>query len=130
MRLLLQIFASFVCFVVAPTVLRLTAILAAETPLDIGTRLEPFFDHYLIAELTNVTRTPGIPVSAGNVLTFDRPWEGRYAAYVTVIQDGPLLRLYYRGLPATDAPYVTWAQSNGVSTVERAQSNGVRLCSL
>lgn len=98
------LFVSFVFFVVP---------LVAEPPLSLGTRLEPFLDDYLIAETHNLTRVPGVPASAGPVLTFDRPWEGRYSAYVTVIQDGPLLRLYYRGAPAPDAPYVTcYAESD------------------
>ena len=39
------------------------------------------------------------PVDAGVALKFDRPWEGAFSGYVTVIKDGPTYRLYYRCLP-------------------------------
>jgi hypothetical protein len=35
------------------------------------------------------------------VLRFDKPWEGSFCGYATVLQDGPLYRLYYRGRPET-----------------------------
>src|SRR5438067_754522 len=37
------------------------------------------------------------PVPADVSLTFDEPWEGSTSNYVTVFQDGPLYRMYYRG---------------------------------
>ena len=37
------------------------------------------------------------------MLVTDKPWEGPDSAYFTVFQDGPLVRLYYRGIvPAGD----------------------------
>jgi hypothetical protein len=39
------------------------------------------------------------PRDAGAVLRFDAPWEGPFCAYATVIHDGAVYRLYYRGLP-------------------------------
>ena len=32
-------------------------------------------------------------------MKFDKPWEGPFSGYCTVIKDGDLYRLYYRGLP-------------------------------
>ena len=37
------------------------------------------------------------PVRREVVLTTDKPWEGKGGAYFTVLQDGPRIRLYYRG---------------------------------
>lgn len=67
----------------------------------IGTRVEMFVDDWLI----DSTRSRGSvslqlqpPVKREIVLTTDKPWEGPDSAYFTVFQDGPLVRLYYRGL--------------------------------
>ena len=72
----------------------------ADEPIDIGKRLEPFFDDYLIETMKNVSLRLHEPRDAGVVLKFDRPWEGRFCGYCTIIQDGDLYRLYYRGLPS------------------------------
>ena len=45
------------------------------------------------------------PHDAGDVLKFDDPWEGRFCCYATVIHDGPLYRLYYRGEPSYDTAH-------------------------
>src|SRR5215510_13972400 len=39
--------------------------------------------------------------SPRRTLRFDKPWEGAFCGYATVIHDGPRYRLYYRGLPAS-----------------------------
>lgn len=69
--------------------------------LAIGNRLEMFVDNWLI----DPGQTRGAvalqlqtPVKREVVLVTDRPWEGPDSAYFTVFQDGPLVRLYYRGL--------------------------------
>ena len=68
-------------------------------PIDISDRLELFVDDYLIESTGNVTHQLQHPVPRETALTFDKPWEGRYCGYVTVIDDGDGYRLYYRGLP-------------------------------
>jgi hypothetical protein len=35
------------------------------------------------------------------VLSFDKPWEGSFSTYSTIIRDGEIYRMYYRGLPTT-----------------------------
>ncbi len=50
------------------------------------------------------------------MLRFDRPWEGRFCGYATVLRDGPRFRLYYRGLPearadGSDAEVTCYAES-------------------
>ena len=71
--------------------------IAAE-PIDIGSRLELMVDDYLVDRMSEST---GLrlhhPVRREVVITFDRPWEGNTCGYCTVIQDGDLYRLYYRG---------------------------------
>ena len=86
---------------------------AGEAPLHPGRELQPFFDDYLLAEIRGVERVAGVPASRDSVLNFDRPWEGRFCAYITVLQDGGLYRLYYRGQPSAAAAAVTcYAESD------------------
>jgi hypothetical protein len=74
---------------------------AAVDAIDIGDRLELFVDHFLIDSLQGVLLRLHEPRPAGTALAFDRPWEGAHTGYVTVLQDGPLYRMYYRGLPVS-----------------------------
>lgn len=65
----------------------------------IGSRRELFVDRELVAELHGVELRPGLPVDAGVALQLDRPWEGAFSGYTTVIADQGRFRLYYRGVP-------------------------------
>lgn len=67
-------------------------------PVDLGTRREIFADQELISSLKDVQHRLVSPQLAGAALTFDQPWEGVYSAYPTVIDDGEIFHLYYRGL--------------------------------
>ncbi|MHB0957873.1 MAG: hypothetical protein ACYC0X_19175 [Pirellulaceae bacterium] len=69
-------------------------------PLDIGSRRELLADRYLIDTMRDVRLVLHAPRDEGVVVSFDKPWEGPFCGYCTVIQDGPIYRLYYRGLPA------------------------------
>ncbi|HUX96006.1 MAG TPA: hypothetical protein VMV47_09765 [Bacteroidales bacterium] len=69
--------------------------------LPIKSRLEIFVDSLLIESLENLELRMHVPADRGTVLKFDRPWEGPFSAYSTVIKDGPVYRLYYRGLATT-----------------------------
>jgi hypothetical protein len=77
---------------------------APASPVAMGSRLEPFVDHWLIDRLDRTRLQLAAPQPAETVFTFDRPWEGTAVGYVTVIKDGPVYRLYYRGLPSSDVP--------------------------
>ncbi len=68
-------------------------------PIDIGTRRELFVDHCLIDRMDNVRLALHCPTDEGIVLKFDKPWEGAFCGYCTVLQDGDKFRVYYRGLP-------------------------------
>jgi len=67
--------------------------------INIGSRLELFVDSFLIEKQDNVHLILHAPEDAGNVLSFDMPWEGPFCGYATIIKDGDIYRLYYRGLP-------------------------------
>ena len=66
-------------------------------PLEIGSRRELFIDRYLIESLDGTQLVLAEPCDRGPVLAFDKPWEGLFSGYVTVIRDGDRLKLYYRG---------------------------------
>ncbi|MFO0953753.1 MAG: hypothetical protein U0835_21875 [Isosphaeraceae bacterium] len=78
--------------------LSLTAPAAADEPLSVGSALQ------LLADPAPIERVSGgarlvlqHPTPREVSLTFDEPWEGNACHYVTVFQDGPLYRMYYRG---------------------------------
>jgi len=68
-------------------------------PLNIGSRLELFVDDYLIESYRNTGLRLQIPVDKGPVVYFDKPWEGLFSAYTTIIKDCNKYRMYYRGRP-------------------------------
>lgn len=75
---------------------------AMAAPLAIGDRRELLVDRWLIERLDGVQLQLAQPRRAENVLRFDEPWE-HAVNYASVIKDGPLYRLYYRGIaPAAD----------------------------
>ncbi|MDX2029056.1 MAG: hypothetical protein SF339_00180 [Blastocatellia bacterium] len=77
---------------------------ATQSPVtDIGARLELFVDRQLVDSTRGVTFELQRPVAAEKALIFDKPWEGAFVGYCTVIRDGAVYRLYYRGLPMAKA---------------------------
>lgn len=82
--------------------LALAGVVAAVThssqAVNIGTRLEPFFDDQLISRMEgDVALHLHQPKPREVVLTTGEPWEGNTSAYYTVFQDGDKYRMYYRG---------------------------------
>jgi hypothetical protein len=73
-----------------------TAALAAD-PIDLGSRRELFVDGYLIEKLDGAELRLQTARDEGVAFKLDKPWEGRFCAYTTIIQDGEKLRAYYRG---------------------------------
>lgn len=71
------------------------------TPLVLDSRLELFVDSFLIGSLYNLQLRMHTPVDEGPVLSFDKPWEGPFSTYTTIIRDADIYRLYYRGLATT-----------------------------
>lgn len=97
-----------------PLILAATCLLASprisaapeSEPVAIGSRVEMFVDNWLIDSTRtrdSVSLQLQAPVKREIVLVTDKSWEGPDSAYFTVFQDGPLVRLYYRGIvPAGD----------------------------
>ena len=68
--------------------------------IELGSRRELFVDHFLIAQMDGLELKLHEPQRAGIAVRFDRPWEGEFSGYTTVIKDNGLYRMYYRGLPS------------------------------
>lgn len=111
---------------------------ATATVIDIGDRRELFVDYALIESLDGVTLRLHEPRSAGPAFHFDKPWEGKFSAYATVLDDDGLYRMYYRGLPrangeseavtayAESRDGVNWVKPNlGLFEVEGTMDNNV-----
>lgn len=71
----------------------------ADAPIAINSRLEIFVDPLLIDRIKGAQLHLHDPVDRGVAIQFDRPWEGAHCGYATVIKDGTMFRLYYRGVP-------------------------------
>lgn len=69
-----------------------------QATLSLSDQREIFVDNYLIEKMEGVEIVKHMPRDEGAVLQFDKPWEGNFSAYVTIIYDGNLYRAYYRGL--------------------------------
>lgn len=69
--------------------------------ITLGNKNDLFLDDYLIDKQKNIILDQNMPTRNGSVLTLDKPWEGPYCAYHTVIQHPRTgqVYLYYR---ATD----------------------------
>lgn len=94
---------------------------AAEPPLDLGSRRELFVDQHLIDTKKGAVELALHQPQAREVaLTFDHPWEGNTSGYPTVMYDGQLYRMIYRGhrmtwesgkLLMANSPVVCYAES-------------------
>ncbi|MEX0675659.1 MAG: hypothetical protein WD063_01200 [Pirellulales bacterium] len=114
---------------------------AEESVVNIGNRRELFVDDYLIDELDGARLELHAPQPREIVLKFDKPWEGLYCAYETVLEDGDLFRLYYRGMPreehsldvevtcvAESRDGINWTRPNvGIYEVQGTRDNNVVL---
>jgi hypothetical protein len=66
-------------------------------PREIGSRWELFVDEWLLDEQRDAALVLNPPRRAEVALVTDAAWEGPTSAYFSVVQDGPRVRLYYRG---------------------------------
>ncbi|MBN1342511.1 MAG: hypothetical protein JXQ73_07515 [Phycisphaerae bacterium] len=92
--------ASGVCLA-AVLLLASHALPAAEAdtqPVNIGSRLEPLIDDFLIDKLDGAKLRLNHPTPREIAITFDAPWEGNCSACSTVFRDGDKYRMYYRCL--------------------------------
>jgi len=72
-------------------------------PIELGARRELFVDRYLVESLDGAELCLHEPRDSGAAIAFDKPWEGLFCGYTTIIRDGDLLRMYYRGMPEAGA---------------------------
>ncbi len=73
----------------------------SEEVYNISNRREIFIDNKLIGYMENASLKLCEPIAAEKVLYFDKPWEGKYSGYITLIHDKDTYRMYYRGLPTS-----------------------------
>ncbi|MBL8849273.1 MAG: hypothetical protein JNG89_06295 [Planctomycetaceae bacterium] len=112
------------------------------TPVELGSRRELFVDRFLIESLDGAELFLHEPRDSGPVIAFDKPWEGLFCGYTTIIRDGDTLRMYYRGLPearadgseaettcyAESTDGLTWTKPNlGLFEVKGTRDNNVIL---
>jgi hypothetical protein len=71
---------------------------AAGPVLALGGRRELFVDDYLLEWTRGAELRLATPVEKETVLRLDRPHEGPFSAYFTVLHDEGLYRVYYRGV--------------------------------
>ena len=77
----------------------------------IGSRLELFVDDWLIDRMDGVRLTLHRPVPRERAIVFDKPWEGPWSAYATVMRDGDRFRMYYRGARPKGPEVTCYAES-------------------
>lgn len=69
----------------------------AESPIDIGSRLELLVDDALIdARSENARFVLHHPTPREVVFTYDKPWEGSGCGYQSIFKDGDKYRMYYK----------------------------------
>ena len=110
--------------------------------VDLGSNRELFVDDYLIDHLKGAELVMHSPIDQGEVFQFEKPWEGAFSAYFTIIKDGEMYRAYYRGVPdaggdGNDAEVTCYAESmDGINwtkpdlkqyTVDGTKNNNVIL---
>lgn len=108
--------------------------------ISLGNNREIFVDNYLIDKLEGARIIMHHPHDEGIVMNFDNPWEGRFCAYCTIINDGDLYRLYYRGWEQIKGSQVTcyaeskdgikWSKPHlGICEINGSKANNVILTS-
>lgn len=75
---------------------------ADQEVIHVGSRRELFIDRSLVERLDGAELRLHAPRTAGVALKLDQPWERHLSGYFTVLRDGDVYRMYYRGRPLTD----------------------------
>ncbi len=66
-------------------------------PIHLGSRREMFIDHYLIERFEGTSLKLHHPRSGGIAIKYDGSTDGIFSNHTTVLKDGNLYRMYYRG---------------------------------
>lgn len=85
-------------------------------PIEIESRRELFVDHLLIDQMQEARLHLHRPQPREVVLRHDRPWEGPFSLYHTIIRDGDRCLLFYRGwqVPEDPAVYCLAESTDGI----------------
>ena len=67
--------------------------------IDLKDKREIFVDCHLIEKLQGINLKMHTPIDEGPVFFFNKPWEGAFSGYVTIVKDNNIYRAYYRGAP-------------------------------
>jgi hypothetical protein len=82
---------------IAASLLLTCSLSVAEDPIVVGTRRELFVDSHVIDSLDSAHRKLHHPIPREIAIVHDAPWEGAGSGYHSIIRDGDLYRMYYRG---------------------------------
>lgn len=69
----------------------------AGDPIDIGSRRELMVDDSLVERMEGARLVLHHPQARNIAIVYDEDWEGNSSGYPTIIRDGELYRMYYRG---------------------------------
>ena len=83
--------------------------------VEIGTRRELFVDHFLIEEMTSCALDLKRPERREIAFTCDAPWEDHIPGLLSVLNDGDVVRLYYR---ASFPPHETGEDFQAIALAE------------
>ena len=106
--------------------------------IELKNKREIFIDNYLIEKFYNTAIKLHHPHDEGIVMPFDKPWEGLFSGYCTILKDENLYRAYYRGMKNLKAKeYTCYAESKdgihwnkpslGLCEVDGSRNNNVIL---
>lgn len=100
---------------------------AMADPIDIGSRLEPMVDVFLVEQTNGASLRLHEPVMRDVAITLDAPWEGNTSCYFTVFEDDGLFRMYYRGSDFVEGEHkgqrVCYAESTDGITFTKPELN-------
>lgn len=95
---LVTVLTLLLVIVVSATTMSNESVARAAEPIDIGSRLEPLIDDYLIERKSGSLELKlHRPVRQSDSITLDRPWEGNNSSYATVLKHEDTFLFYYRG---------------------------------
>ena len=84
-------------FYVLVSLLLIPNLANGQSAITLQNQRELFVDNYLLDTIHKIENRLATPVSAGSVIKFDEPWEGKFCTYVSIINDGKKFKMYYRG---------------------------------
>lgn len=82
------------------------AALKNEHVIQLENKREIFADYFLVEKIEGLQLIKHTPRDEGPVLYLNKPWEGVFSTYTTIIKDKDIYRAYYRGgVPGKNKPY-------------------------